>query len=359
MKLQTTAAAAVLIAAAVSPLRAQTQVHLPSQTRSVDFSNAPSTKPSKTGTLLPPVCSVGETFLKIDATPGQNLYACTAPNVWSVQGGLPEYEFTGYGKILTNDDSGMQWESLDGDVTGAPDSLTVNKLQGRAVSSSAPASGHVLSWDGLQWAPSNLRAKTGLPVSPQTGDLALDSADANRAKVFDGTAWVGMTAVPNYFTVFISASTVTVLGTAHKLGTANLVVECYDNDTPSNRVEPDSVRVNPSTYDVTVTFAVPQTGRLVIGAAGAGGSSGAEASAALDFPNIAASSCAPEQTFSLPGAAPGDEIAPGWPNGLEAGLIGMMRVPLADTIAVRLCNLSGSALNPANATFRARAVKYF
>ena len=358
MKLRTIAAAATLTVAAATPLLAQTQIHLPGQTRAVDFSNAPSTKPSKTGTVLPAACSVGETFLKTNASPGQNFYVCTAPDTWTVQG-LPEYEFTGYGKILTNDDTGMQWETLDGDVSGAPDSLTVNKLQGRTVSASAPISGHVLSWDGLQWKPSNLRVAAGLPTSPQVGDLALDAGDNNRAKVFDGTAWLGMTAVPNYFASFTAASVVTILGAAHKLGTANLVVECYDNSTPVNRVEPDTVRVNPDTYDVTVTFAVPQTGRLVINAAGAGGASGAAASAALDFPNIAAGSCAAEQTFAVPGAAPGDEIAPGWPSGLESGLIGVMRVTAANTVAVRLCNLSGAALNPANATFRARVVRIF
>jgi hypothetical protein len=64
-------------------------------------------------------------------------------------------------------------------------------------------------------------------------------------------------------------------------------------------------------------------------------------------------------TMALPGAAPRDSVAAGWPDGLEAGLIGMMRVTVADTIAVRLCNLSGTPLNPAVATFRATLVRNY
>jgi hypothetical protein len=59
----------------------------------------------------------------------------------------------------------------------------------------------------------------------------------------------------NYSIPFTSATTVTVPGTTHKLNTANLLVETYDNATPARRVAPDYVLVNPATYDVTVNFA--------------------------------------------------------------------------------------------------------
>ena len=65
---------------------AQTMVDLGRQGRNVDFSSAASTKPSKTGVNLPPVCSTGETFFKTDALAGQNLYGCTSANVWTLQG---------------------------------------------------------------------------------------------------------------------------------------------------------------------------------------------------------------------------------------------------------------------------------
>ena len=72
---------------------AQTRVDLRSQSKSIDFSGAPFTRPVKTGTVLPSNCSVGELFFRMDASPGGNLYGCTATNAWSQlsggSGGLP------------------------------------------------------------------------------------------------------------------------------------------------------------------------------------------------------------------------------------------------------------------------------
>src|SRR5690242_1035959 len=124
MKLHRIGAGCAVAAAMMSYVLAQTQIDLRTQAKRVDFSNAGSTKPSKTGTDLPPTCTVGETFLKTDAAPGANWYVCTAADLWTVQGSLlPAYVSGSYGKILTNDDAGMGWESLGGDVSGAPDAL--------------------------------------------------------------------------------------------------------------------------------------------------------------------------------------------------------------------------------------------
>lgn len=68
-------------------LGAQTTIDLGRQTRNVDFSNSTSTKSFKTGTSLPAACSQGETYLKLDAPAGQNMYACTSTNIWVSQGG--------------------------------------------------------------------------------------------------------------------------------------------------------------------------------------------------------------------------------------------------------------------------------
>lgn len=43
--------------------------------------------------------------------------------------------------------------NLSGDVTGAPGSNTVTKIQGRNVTNTTPASGEVLKWNGNAWAP--------------------------------------------------------------------------------------------------------------------------------------------------------------------------------------------------------------
>jgi len=64
---------------------AQTKVDLMNQGRNVDFSQAGSTRPVKTGVSLPATCATGELFFKSDAAPGSNVYGCTSTNVWSLQ----------------------------------------------------------------------------------------------------------------------------------------------------------------------------------------------------------------------------------------------------------------------------------
>src|SRR6478672_1224381 len=66
---------------------AQTQVDLRTQAKRVDFSLANSTKPVKSVSSLPLTCSAGELVFNTSATAGANLYACTSPNVWSLEGG--------------------------------------------------------------------------------------------------------------------------------------------------------------------------------------------------------------------------------------------------------------------------------
>jgi hypothetical protein len=74
-----------MVALCAATLYGQTQVDLPTQSKRVDFSGANATKPFKSGTVLPPACSVGEMFFKLDAPAGANLYACTSLNTWTPQ----------------------------------------------------------------------------------------------------------------------------------------------------------------------------------------------------------------------------------------------------------------------------------
>jgi hypothetical protein len=77
----------LLFAFFTATLFGQTQVDLKTQSKSIDFSGANATKPLKSGTFLPPVCSVGEMFYKTDAPAGANLYACTSLNTWTLEAG--------------------------------------------------------------------------------------------------------------------------------------------------------------------------------------------------------------------------------------------------------------------------------
>ncbi len=69
------------------PLVAQTQVDLRTQSKSVDFQTAPFTKPLKTGTSLPPVCTQAELFYLSTAAAGANIYACISANTWALETG--------------------------------------------------------------------------------------------------------------------------------------------------------------------------------------------------------------------------------------------------------------------------------
>ena len=709
-----------MAAAIIGAARGQTQIDLRTQGKNIDFSSAARTRPSKTGTLIPAVCTIGETFVKTDAAAGKNLYVCTAANVWTVQGIEVPDPTSKANQILTNDGSGFFWQALSGDMTGGPGTVTVTglggrklgsltpldgqflkwnggsqqwepttlagamsvfgrigaitaqtgdytfaqiagsvaagqlpsaggdlngtltgarvtglqnrpvgtsvpatgqvlawdgaqwtaqaltgvgvtslfgrtgtvtgqmgdysfgqisgtlgsaqlpaaagdlngalsaptvaRIQSRAVAATAPSVGQVLTWDGSQWTPlaasgsgsggsgggansvdktmsntytagakqifvpslatSGINIMPGtLPTNPAAGDVSLDSGDANKLKVYDGGQWNTLVTMSNYVATFTAQTVVTINGTTHRLGTANLSVECYDSASPSALVEPDKIVVDPVTYNVSIYFASAQTGSCNItgsggvtssGASGAGmasqlgdlglvltsptvvtaglncsnatpcntrlgttvysvtnsstitlsagsgtlylyvDSSGALAAghnltltcagvcgavsgvtafpvgsiplftwtatnglwdtnggsdkraflstrslgggtgivaldtgtqtvvavdsaivptyltvaAVLDFTSIASGACT-ESTLSLPGASAGDSVAPGWPAGLESGLIGMMRISASNTVAVRVCNLSGTTVDPAAATFRATVVRSF
>jgi len=172
---------------------------------------------------------------------------------------------------------------------------------------------------------------------------------------------------------------VTSVTLVHNLNTFGILFECFDNSTPPLWVLPKSASLTDANT-LTVTFAASETGSCVVNATGAGTSYTAgtginiagtslsvdktsvptylTATGSLSFGSIAQASCA-QLTFALTGANPGDSIAPGWPSSIEAGLVGNMFVSASNTVAVRLCNLSGSALTPAAQTFRAAIIRSF
>ena len=145
-------------------------------------------------------------------------------------------------------EAAIQWLALGGDISGAPAGLTVNRLQGRTVSGAAPSNAQVLQW--------NAAANQWQPAPAQAGNSAY---------------------------AFSAQVSITIPGTVHQFGTPNLVVDCYDNSSPPQRVEPDKIQISPTTYNVTVNFSTAQTGYCVVNGAGtaavgAGGSGGAVSS---------------------------------------------------------------------------------
>src|SRR5580693_1734191 len=133
----------------------QTLVDLRTQSKSVDFSAAASTKPMQTGSSLPSTCAIGQFFFLTTAPAGSNIYACDLTNTWTVEGtGLSVNAGTA-NEVLSSNGSTIEWLALGGDISGAPGGLTVNRLQGRNVSTTAPSSGQVLQWNAgtSQWQP--------------------------------------------------------------------------------------------------------------------------------------------------------------------------------------------------------------
>jgi hypothetical protein len=67
-------------------LLGQTQVDLRTQSKRVDFKQATSTAPVKSGTTAPATCAVGELFYNTSVTAGRNLYGCTTASTWTLLG---------------------------------------------------------------------------------------------------------------------------------------------------------------------------------------------------------------------------------------------------------------------------------
>jgi len=63
----------------------QTQIDLQAQSKNVDFTTSPTTRPLKSGVTLPATCNLGEMFFLTNAAAGANLYGCAATNAWTVE----------------------------------------------------------------------------------------------------------------------------------------------------------------------------------------------------------------------------------------------------------------------------------
>ena len=76
--------------------------------------------------------------------------------------------------------------------------------------------------------------------------------------------------VSAYGESFTSATAVTMTNAEHGIGHANVIVQCYDDQSPRVAIEPQAWTVDPSTFQVVVTFEVAMTGTCVV-AGNAGG----------------------------------------------------------------------------------------
>ncbi len=80
------------------------------------------------------------------------------------------------------------------------------------------------------------------------------------------------------------------------------------------------------------------------------------ATATLDFPSLAAQTCS-DLTITVTGSVVGDAVELGPPAALATGLSAIGIVTAADTVTVRLCNVTSGAIDPIAATWRATVRK--
>jgi hypothetical protein len=319
-----------LILAAALSAAAQTQIDLRTQGKNVDFSGATSTKPFRTGTGLPASCSTGETYFRTDAMAGQNLYLCTAANTWSLESGggggggaTMASQLTDFGAARTstmvltvgaNCSTATPCNARFGNtVYSFTNSCTATLTAGTGTAFLYVASGGILTiGHNLTVSAAGGCAAQGNVTNFPAGSIPLYIWTATNGN-WDATGG-------HDFRALLSIKDISA-------GTGVATLESGGQTT----VSVDSALV-PTYLTATAT---------------------------IDFPAIANGACATEQPFALPGATAGDSVTPGWPFALEAGLIGTMRVSAANTIAVRLCNMSGSTVDPASATYRATIVRSF
>ena len=102
----------------------QTTVDLRTQSKAADFGAAPFTRPFSTGTVLPATCTVGYMFYKSNAPAGQNLYGCTATNIWTLEAGgagaSAATQLTDIAPVLTSSAVASGTFASDGTVLGQP-----------------------------------------------------------------------------------------------------------------------------------------------------------------------------------------------------------------------------------------------
>lgn len=136
----------------------------------------------RTTTSLPATCAVGDAYFKSNATAGANIYACTAANTWTVQGGgtgaalASTHVFVGNGSGVATD------VALSGDCTMAnTGAITCTKTSGSTFATSATTD---------TTSATNITSGT-LPVarlslSQITNSLSGNVAVNNTANFFDG-----------------------------------------------------------------------------------------------------------------------------------------------------------------------------
>jgi hypothetical protein len=229
-----------------------------------------STAPIKSGTSPPGTCGVGEYFYDTDATVGQNTYACTSTNTWTLQGdGSPSTAFS----AITSGTNTTATMTVGSGAT----------FQANNATRTAP-----------------MKSGTAPPGTCTVGDYFYDSdatvgqntyaCTSTNTWTLQGDGSGGGAGVANYETSFSAQTSVTITGATHGFAHRKILIEAYDNSTPRQRIVPSLVTVDSSTFDVVVTFAASTTGLIMLNGSGGAGTVTNAAALTLDLPVFGAGS---------------------------------------------------------------------
>jgi hypothetical protein len=286
--------------------------------------------------------------------------------------------------------------TVSGDVSGNLSALVVTGIQGQPIAATPATNGQVLAWNTAlaQWGPSTVSGGTGSGVPSALGvtltsstvlTIGADCSTAAPCNVrFGSTVW----SIERAATATVTSGSGMAFLYVDQTGTVtvghNLSITCSTgcqaqtgiSSFPINTIPIATWTATNGTWDAQggsdwrawLSTKVLNAGQGIVVIDTGGTSTVAvdatvvptyfKGSASLSFPGIPNGGCAADQAISVPGAALGDAVVPGWPA-LLPGLFGTMLVSGTNTIAVRLCNLSGVTVYPAIATFSATIVRSF
>lgn len=126
---------------------------------------------------------------------------------------------------------------------------------------------HALGTSDLQW---QIFDAADPAAAMEPGSFTIDATSHDVVVTFaantSGTLLLA-TPGPTYAATFTGQTSVSIPGTTHGLGSAALLYRLYDTSSPRAWFEAGSFTVHPSSYDVSVVFGVPFSGRLVLSVA--------------------------------------------------------------------------------------------
>lgn len=239
---------------------------------------------------------------------------CHGVQIWTVD------SVTDYGAYLSAGGS-----IFEGDISGAYDSVTVEKIQGVPVSDVTPVDGQVMVYDTNQWMAGAIDLSDNDAV---TGTLPSNSGGTGNAF----TKFTGPSGTEKTFTLPNASATIltdNALVTPAQGGTGNAYFKVAGPTEERTYTFPDA--------DGTIP-------RVLTG------------SDVLNFPSTLAQASA-DLTIAVTGAAVGDPVALGLPAAPAANTSFSAFVSAADTVTVRFHNYSAGAVDPDSGTYKVTVFK--